>query len=518
MIAELGIFMRISSFLLLSSTLLFNAACVSPTPPASVETKSPPVIKEDFSKILEVSFRGQLTLGDGKAYFQACGDGKELPVEVDTGLKNIYEQISATKFTPMYVEFVGEITFPKIKDTQSDALMRIDRVHHMALAKTSLQCAKPTTNFLFKAKGEEPYWRLTLNENKLIFATKGSNRVLELQNANFETTQINRIKTTNKKGERLSLIILPGHCYNLNMQEYWGYITEVDSISGKFSGCGEPGWPATDFNFSGYYLNTTPDKTINLTLNENYSVVYKEKTGTEVINKTGFWKSNSPERVVVMLTRQGKQNIREEVIFERSGLTLNAATLNKDNIVFDIPESEGLFNKMNHKEISEKNTVNRIDREFPAEQIVPGLQLDRSVQQAVNQYFKMHRTDPKNTKFSSVNYDLNGDGIKDAIVFLDWCSKSGCEMLIFEGKDGGYRFASRVSQVKAPIVISHNQHYLWQSLLIEKNKQWLMLDFDGISYPGDSNKLQPVNQQDHATGVVLFGQGTPFNWFPITIR
>ncbi|MGB5444420.1 MAG: hypothetical protein WBM99_02845, partial [Psychromonas sp.] len=236
---------------------------------------------------------------------------------------------------------------------------------------------------------------------------------------------------------------------------------------------------------------------------------------TGVIRKTGFWKSNSPERIILMLTRQGQKNIREEMIFQRSGLTLSTTKINKNNIITEIPESEGVFNKMNHQETTEKKTVNRIDRKFPAAQIVPSSEMNRAVQQAVNQYFKIHRTDPKNTKFSSVNYDLNGDGREDAIVFLDWCSRSGCEMLIFEGKDGGYRFASRVSQVKAPIVVSHSQRYLWQSLLIEKNNRWLLFDFDGISYPDSSNNLQPVNKQDYATDVVLFSQGTPFNWFPI---
>ena len=510
--------MRLSGFLLLSSSLFFNTACISPTAPSSPASAATPVIKADFAKILDVNFRGQFSLDGDKGYFQACGDDKAFPVEVGIELSNIYAQITATKSLPVYIEFVGEIIFPKVTTPQPQAQIRIDRVHHMALAKTSLQCAKPTTNFLFKAKGEDPYWRLTINKNKLFFAAKGSNRVLDLQDVNFKTMQINRLQTTNKKGERLNLIIRPGQCYSLNMKEYWGYSTKVDSISGEFSGCGEPGWPDIDFNFSGYYLNITPDKTINLTLNSNYRVTYKEEIGQEIVTKTGFWKTNSPQRLVVMLTQQGKKAIREELILHRSGLSLSSTKLNKNNIVTEIPKSQRVFTKMDHKEITEKNTVNQTERVFPVEQIVPSLAIDRKVQKAVNQYFKIHRTDPKNTKFSSVNYDLNGDGRADAIVFLDWCSNKGCDMLIFEGQEGGYRFSSRVSQVKAPIVVANSQYYLWQSLLIEKNKRWLMLDFDGISYPINGNNLQPVNKQDHATSVILFSQGTPKNWFPIKIQ
>ena len=89
-------------------------------------------------------------------------------------------------------------------------------------------------------------------------------------------------------------------------------------------------------------------------------------------------------------------------------------------------------------------------------------------------------------------------------------------MLIFEGVDTGYRFSSRVSRVQAPITIAKTQHYLWQSLLIEHNAQWFIIDFDGISYPIASRDFKPVdNHEENATGVILFDQGIPKTWFPI---
>ncbi|MCW8994293.1 MAG: hypothetical protein OQK77_00620, partial [Psychromonas sp.] len=233
------------------------------------------------------------------------------------------------------------------------------------------------------------------------------------------------------------------------------------------------------------------------------------------IMKTGFWKNNSPSRIVVMLTRQANHNIREELIFNRRGLTLSTEQINSNNIITKLTVPGLIFKKMNTQAGSEKTTVKRIDRQFDAQIINPTAEVDLGVQQALNQYFKIHRSDPKNTKFTSVSYDLNGDGIKDAIVLLDWCAKSGCEMLIFEGHKNGYRFSSRVSTVNTPITIANSQHYLWQSLLIEKNAQTFKLDFDGISYPINTRNLKAVNKEDYATGVILFSQGTPRNWFPI---
>ena len=507
--------MRLSA-LFLTAPIFLIACSATPPPVAPIEEKPVPIVKKDFSKVLEGNFRGQFSFGDGKGYFKACDANKEFSVNANFALRNIYQQITSTPFTPVYIEFAGEVTFPKTKSEKPDAIMRVDRVHHMALAKASLQCAKPIDTFLFKANGDDPYWRLSIDNQQLFFSTKASNQAYEVDDADFRTTQINTITTTNKKGQRLKLKIQPGHCYDLKNKEYWGYTTKVDSVWGEYSGCGEPGWPIEDQMFTGYYLSKANNITTNLTLNSNYTVEYKEKIDGKESIKTGFWKTNSPNRVVVMLTQQGENKLRQELIFTRKGLTLSIDQVNDNNIVRPLA-SLLTFNKMNVKDdFDEVVKVNRINREFTAQDINPNSEIDKEIQKAVNDYFKIHRTDPKDTKFSAVKYDLNGNGIDEAIVLLDWCSaKNGCEMLIFEGRKEGYRFSSRVSRVHAPIVISQSQHFLWQSLLIEKDAGWSLLNFDGLSYPVHSRDLNVINKADYTTGVVLFNQGKPTQWFPI---
>ena len=88
-------------------------------------------------------------------------------------------------------------------------------------------------------------------------------------------------------------------------------------------------------------------------------------------------------------------------------------------------------------------------------------------------------------------------------------------MLIFEGSKQGYAFSSRVSRVLPPLIVSSSQHYLWQSLLTQRNQEWLKLDFDGISYPIHTKDLNTVNKERYTTDVVLFNQGIPTNWFPV---
>lgn len=502
---------------LLFTTPLFLIACSSAPPPVAPIEKAPApiIVKKDFSKVLEGNFRGQFSFGDGKGYFKACDANKEFSVDANFALRNVYEQIASTPYTPVYIEFAGEVTFPKNKSEKSDAIMRVDRVHHMALAKASLQCAKPIDTFLFKANGDDPYWRLSIDNHQLFFSTKASNQAYEVDDSDFRTTQINSITTTNKKGQRLKLKIQPGHCYDLKNKEYWGYTTQVESIWGEYSGCGEPGWPIEDQLFTGYYLNNNNGTTTNLTLNPNYTVEYKETINGKETLKTGFWKTNSPQRVVVMLTQQADNKLREELVFKREGLTLNVEEVNQSNILTQL-EQPLMFNKMNAKEGVEVVKVNRINREFSAQRISPDAEIDVDIQKSVNDYFKIHRTDPKDTKFTAVKYDLNGNGIDEAIVVLDWCSKkNGCEVLIFEGRKEGYRFSSRVSRVHTPIIISQNQRFLWQSLLIKKKAGWSQLNFDGLSYPIHTRDLEVVNKADHSTGVVLFNKGKPTTWFPI---
>lgn len=504
------------SHLLLSLPILFIAACSSPLPPKQeVAIKEPIVIKEDFTKLLDVNFRGQINFKDDRAIFTMCENKQTFILDANTKLMNIYQQISPKRMDPVYIEFTGEIVFSDLRAVQPDAFMRVDSIHHMALAKSSLQCAKPIHRFLFKAKADQPYWRLNITNQNLFFAIEQSNQAYQVQSDNLQTKQMSIIKSINDKGQRLNLTIKPEHCFNLHKTEYWGYSAHVESVWGKFNGCGEPGWPEVEQEFSGYYLNKNAVSSRDLTINKDYTVEYKEQIGSKVTIRTGFWKSNSPDRLTVMLMRQDNVRIQEELIFIQQGLTLTTHAINKNNVVTHFPDNGLTFNRMNSQvEVQEKSNVT--ERKLSAAYIVPDTQLDSKLQNVLQKYFKDHRTDPKQTKFNSLKYDLNGDDIDDAIVLLDWCSKSGCEMLIFKGTKDGYLFSSRIPRIQAPIIVAKTQHYLWHSLLVKSKSQWQSLNFDGISYPANSGNIITINDlETKSAGVILFAEGLPKIWFPI---
>ena len=500
--------------------VLVLSACSSMQPQAETDSKTktltPDTVHQVFSTVPEGSFRGQLTFRDNKAYFETCDDQQQYKIITETALQDIYNKITDNNDMPVYIEFAGEINFAEDNTSTSSVTFRVDRIHHMALAKLSLQCAKALNTFRYKAKGDDPYWRINIHDNKLFFATKAGNQSYTLENANFDTTKINLLKSNNELGQSLTLKIQPAQCYTLDNKEYWGYITEAYTIYGNFIGCGEPGRSTSKQPFQGDYLSksTTASEDIRLTLNANHTLEYQQGDNRNEVVKTGFWKSNTPNTVVVMLVQQGKKPIQEEIIFQRNALSLSSIEINKDNAITQF-NSTLTFTKVAAQQDSQKNEKIQIKRQFTAQNINPTEQVDVEVQQALRQYFKIHRTDPKDTRFSSVRFDLNGDGQDEAIALLDWCSSTGCEMIIFGSKDKSLVFSSRVSRVQAPITVARTKNFSWASLLVAENKQWLQLDFDGLSYPLHINEAKSIEQPTDSTGVVLFNKGRPATWFSI---
>jgi len=510
--------MRLSYPLLISTSLItLLSACASTPPETNTETISEELTAPQvtpFSHILGTSFRGQLSYKNNQAYFTPCDDPAQYPIQTAEPLANIYQQIGNSKSEPIYIEFAGEISFAD-KKSSSSIVTRIDKVHHMAPAKSSLQCAKATDNFSFKATGDMPYWRINIHEDQLYFAAKTSNQSYTITNSKIESDKQHLLHATNEDGQRLTLKIEPGQCYLSDHKEYWGYTTKVESVDGQFFGCGELGELDNDQSYSGeYFSQTIQQQDINLSLNDNHTVVFQQGEISEQNIKTGFWKSNTPDTVVVMLTKYGNKNIREELVFKRDGLSLSCTEINKDNALTPL-DHPIIFDKMNAKHGDLDSETIQVTRQFSPQQLDAPNQVDLEAQKAVRQYFKIHRTDPENTRFNSVRFDLNGDGKEEAIVLLDWCSSNGCEMLVFEKKEKGLVFSSRVSRIEAPIELAQTQHFSWQDLLVKKNNQWLQLESDGLSYPLKISDAKAIDEPLESTGVVLFSQGRPTTWFSI---
>lgn len=109
--------------------------------------------------------------------------------------------------------------------------------------------------------------------------------------------------------------------------------------------------------------------------------------------------------------------------------------------------------------------------------------------------------------------DLTGDGVQDALVYLDsptWCGSGGCTVLVFEGvvgedadELGPFRIAAEISMMHGPVTVATTSHDGWKDLIVVKESgQSVALRFDGETYPQSPGAGVDVASVD--AGVVLF--------------
>lgn len=99
------------------------------------------------------------------------------------------------------------------------------------------------------------------------------------------------------------------------------------------------------------------------------------------------------------------------------------------------------------------------------------------------------RADPASYDFESALFDLNGDGVEDAIVLFkgDYCGTGGCTMRVFRGTQHGYEFTSGTLRVYGPIrVLTNNssERHGWKTLIVQlRDVGSVLLQYNGKRYP-----------------------------------
>lgn len=95
--------------------------------------------------------------------------------------------------------------------------------------------------------------------------------------------------------------------------------------------------------------------------------------------------------------------------------------------------------------------------------------------------------DPSSYEFRYALVDLNGDGIKDAIVYFtqqQYCGSGGCTMEIYQGTKAGFEFLSGTLRVSPPILVLTGSVHGWKSLAVRLREGGSgVLNFNGRRYP-----------------------------------
>jgi hypothetical protein len=133
---------------------------------------------------------------------------------------------------------------------------------------------------------------------------------------------------------------------------------------------------------------------------------------------------------------------------------------------------------------------------------------------AVQSYVAPFAEAGENVQIRTEWADLSGDGVDDALVYLNapsWCGSGGCTVLVFEaitGEEaiaelGAFRPAAEISLMNGPVTVSETRHEGWADLVVtQEDGTRAALRFDGETYPASPADGVAVNAQ--VPGTVLF--------------
>jgi hypothetical protein len=117
---------------------------------------------------------------------------------------------------------------------------------------------------------------------------------------------------------------------------------------------------------------------------------------------------------------------------------------------------------------------------------------------------------PGETRYASALVDLNGDGRREALVYLvgpDWCGSGGCHLLILTRDRSAWRLVTRTSVTNAPIRVLSTSSRGWRDIGVRVAGGGIRayearLIFNGRSYPSNPSLIEPARRQPAGTVVI----------------
>jgi hypothetical protein len=118
----------------------------------------------------------------------------------------------------------------------------------------------------------------------------------------------------------------------------------------------------------------------------------------------------------------------------------------------------------------------------------------------------------KTTRYMEAWADLDGDGKKEAIVYLSgggWCGSGGCKTLVLKSDGFSFKLITKISLSRLPICMLSTKSHSWHDLTILVQGGGTIepyeaeLRFNGNTYPSNPTvaPAQPLRQK--AEGKVL---------------
>lgn len=499
----------------------FLAGCSTPKPTSLLSesayslSSNEPINKAKYNQVSLLpaiparhhQFRGVITRSDNFQTITLCQSNEALPLKANSKLN---DQLALRGKDTMYIEFEGSIQNSQIAANVHNAELSIAQLHFLS-SNVMNKCLFTQAPTRFEIKGTKPRWVGHALGNDFSFKIKELDTQWHIEKSNITKGVTGEITTRNSNGEPLFITLSGQGCLD-EKQDYWQYKAIITIKNKVVEGCGKYPDTLDENNWQGkyQYQNANVDIEVQLNSQMKASVIYHYLDGKQVF-ETGYWHLFGSAGLKLLLTHRQGVAIDKEFHFTREGNKLYTTSQWRNNTKYTFEGGLLTLTPIAKEVYTPALSQSTTPRQFTPVTMSSPDTASPAINKAIKDYFMMHKSPYRGSKYLYGEYDLNGNGDKELLVLLDWCQTSGCVLLVFENTGDRYRFISRIAQVKTPIEISHKQSNTWQSLLLKNDQQWRLVDFDGISYPSDSSLGIQAEEGDF-TGVKLINNALTDNW------
>ncbi|MPW30304.1 hypothetical protein F9L16_15055 [Agarivorans sp. B2Z047] len=482
-------------------TLLGCSQTPPPEPPKKVEPVKVPVKLNPLTPL-----KGSLTLSAPGAIFTPCQGDKQYWVELSSADKQVLGRFANN--ASIYVELMGRFANVGKQAPQADYLAKITPDEWQYLASEGPGCKLDIAEL--SAWGNEPGWRIDIEDNKLLLSTLSG-----AANKTITRSGIDKGLHYWQAGSELYLSVSKQQCLDTMADSVYSYSAELTYKGKIYQGCARRPFQQNVEQLAGYYKVKLPTasgsgRVVDLSLNADFSAelqnTYLEEEKT--FSEKGYWYPLNDSSLALTLSQSNHQQVKSDMIFDWDGRLLRLRN----------PESQqqgsaGLnMMKMDGPAVA-LGTSKKVyhQRTFEPATLMASSDYDPEVEAALKQYFKLHRTELNGTKYQWWKFDLNGDGKDEIITYVDWCGSGGCSLLIFEAKDNSHRFLSKTTLVHSPFFLATSSNARWQDLLLEVSGGGAtpglrLLRFDGLSYPLNPSMQPEAPQPAPVSGITFHAE------------
>ncbi|KGK09831.1 membrane protein [Vibrio navarrensis] len=495
------------------SLLILLQACSSSDNVAIESAPSPEASLNKPDSVVAQPFllSGTAVVGHETQYLTPCGSNQQYWLQLSAQQRQQVMSLNQTPYQTLYGEFIGhlESTTAEGFAAEYDARFVVEQINYVDATRQQQcdQAKRPTRAF-----GNQPDWSLSFNRDNLTFTQAGTpTRVLDIERSQL---------SPRKRDYQLSsgrLLLTENLCRDAKNNALYGWKATLTQDKTIFNGCATTSNVDATASWSGLYTATSTQSagfSVHLELKADHSAQtrYLYADQERPLLEHGYWQQLNPNQIQVVMTRHQGQKLVTERIFTRTGSQLKAEQEKVGSVVYPIAQG-GLV--LYPAKVS-SNIAVEPDTEQPVAlpssgDINASADYNAKVDSAVREYFRLHKTEPKNNQYRWLTYDLNGDGQPELLTQLDWCGSGGCTLLIFENHADQWRFNSRITLVRSPIYLGTQRSSGWQDLIFEVSGGGAAsgkhrMQYNGLSYPLNPS-LAPEASAAQISGVKLFADG-----------